>query len=201
MEIKRADPSAPSPPRFRRHILPPPRRTAPYDVEPGYFEPGGLWLYGNSRLLDANLATVIKACGKPLHCPADLDLIELEAEELVLDSRVLVCGVHNPAHQRAAIVPLRWGAPRVLVVSGGFYHHLGKELQDEPFRAARLWRYQFDPRTDLVVSRRSPEKLPTFAWHNPTVDRLIKLLVRREWPGLRAPEELLFTVHELVKPA
>lgn len=36
----------------------PPRRTAPYEAEPGYFEPGGLWLYGNSRLLDGRLGFV-----------------------------------------------------------------------------------------------------------------------------------------------
>ncbi|HTQ10400.1 MAG TPA: hypothetical protein VMI31_10040, partial [Fimbriimonadaceae bacterium] len=77
----------------------------------------------------------------------------------------------------------------------GFYHHLGKDLKDELFRAARLWRYQFDPRTDLVVSRRAPDKKPTYAIHNPTVDRLIGLIAIREWPGLRSPEELLTSIH------
>jgi hypothetical protein len=96
-----------------------------------------------------------------------------------------VCGIHNPAHRRAAIVPLRWGAPRVLVVSGGFCFHLGVKLNQEPFRAARLWRYQWDPTTDLIISRRAPEKKPTFALHNPTVDRMIGQITRGEWPGLR----------------
>src|ERR1700694_1963682 len=111
----------------------PPRRTAPYDVEPGYFEPGGLWLYGNSRLLDGQLACVATASGPNTHRPRELDAIEKEAEELVLSSSILVCGIHSAAHQRAAIVPLRWGAPRIVVVSGGFYHHLGKDLKDELF--------------------------------------------------------------------
>lgn len=180
--------------RFRRGLIPP-RRSAPYEEEPGYFEPGGLWLYGNSRLLDGQLAFVASACGPNNHRPSEFDAIEREAEELVLSSRVLVCGIHNPAHQRAAIVPLRWGAPRIVVVSGGFHYHLGKDLKDEPFRAARLWRYQFDPRTDLVVSRRAPDKKPTFALYNPTVDRLISMLAKREWVGLRTPEELLTSIH------
>jgi hypothetical protein len=174
----------------------PPRRTAPYDVEPGYFEAGGLWLYGNSRILDGKLGCVSRACGAPCHRPAELDLIEREAEELVLDSCVLVCGVHNPSQQRAAVVPLRWGAPRIVVVSGGFFHHLGQDLKDELFLAARLWRYQFDPKTDLVVSRRAPDKKPTYALHNPTVDRLIRMIVNREWPGLHSPTELLRSVHD-----
>ena len=174
----------------------PPRRTAPYDIEPGYFEPGGLWLYGNSRLLDGRLACVIAACGSNHHLSRELDAIERDVEELVLNGQVLVCGIHNAAHQRAAIVPLRWGAPRIVVMSGGFYYHLGQDLKDEPFRAARLWRYEFDPRTDLVISRRAPDKKPTYASHNPTVDRLIRLIASHEWPGLRSPRELLTSVHE-----
>ena len=110
-----------------------------------------------------------------------------EVEEIVLDGKVLVCGIHSPAHQRAAVVPLKWGSPRILILSGGFYHHLGENLKDEPFRTARLWRYQFDAKTDLVVSRRAPDKKPTFARHNPTVDRLIALFTSRAWPGLIAP--------------
>jgi DNA processing protein len=102
-----------------------------------------------------------------------------------------VCGVHNEAHQRAAVVPLRWGAPRIVVFSGGIRFHLGPELRDEPFRAGRLWRYQWDPRTDLAISRREPRKLPTFARHNPTVDRLIEGIAKQTWPGLFAPTDSL----------
>lgn len=170
-----------------RHTDPPPRRTAPFDVEPGYYEPGALWLYGNVRLFAGTLACVERAAGPNTHRARDFDIIELEAEKHVLESRVLVCGVHSPAHQRAAVVPLRWGAPRIVVLSGGFKHHLGPDLKDEPFRSARLWRYQFDPKTDLAVSRRAPDKLPTFACHNPTVDRLIAKLVSREWMALCQP--------------
>src|SRR5438046_6862207 len=76
----------------------PPRRTAPYELEPGYFEPGGLWLYGNSRLLDGQLAGVEAACGPNHHLPRELDAIEREAEELVLSSKILVCAIHSAAH-------------------------------------------------------------------------------------------------------
>lgn len=158
-------------------------RTAPFNQEPGFYEPAGLWLYGNARLLDGTLAHVEEAFCRPGHLPTQLDAIEQRAESIVLSSQILVTGVHNPAHQRAAIVPLRWGSPRILVVSGGFYHHLGKDLKEEPFRAARLWRYQFDPSTDLVISRRAPERLPTFALHNPTIDRLIRKIVGHEFRG------------------
>ncbi len=160
-----------------------PPRSAPFDQEPGFYEPAGLWLYGNVRLLRANLACVDRSFGHPVHTPDQLDRISKEAMRLVLDSRVLVAGVHNTAHQRAAVVPLRWGAPRILVFSGGFHVHLGSDLKNEPFRAARLWRHQFDPQTDLVVSRRAPNRLPTFSLFNPTVDRLIQKVVNQGFLG------------------
>ncbi|MBX7135752.1 MAG: hypothetical protein K1X67_24050 [Fimbriimonadaceae bacterium] len=163
--------------------LAPPKRSAPFQVEPGFYDPAALWLYGNARLLEAKLATVEAAHGPSTHSPAELDEVERTSEALVLDGKVLVCGIHSPAHQRSAVVPLRWGAPRVLCFSGGFHHHLGPDLKEEPFRVARLWRYQFDPQTDLVVSRRAPDRLPTYARHNPTVDRLIQRIVNRDFTG------------------
>jgi hypothetical protein len=160
-----------------------PVRTAPFTLEPGFYPEAAHWLYGNVRLLDTILVHVPKAFGQPVHTPSQLDHIERIAEELVLGGRTLVCGIHSPAHQRAAVVPLRWGSPRILVVSGGFYYHLGLKLDQEPFRAARLWRYLCDPKTDLIVSRRAPEKFPTYAQYNPTVDRLIERIVNRAIPG------------------
>jgi len=165
-----------------------PRRSAPFEAEPGFYEPAQLWLYGNARLLASHLAQVFEACGPSDHSPVRLDAIEREAEDHVLASKVLVCGVHSPAHQRAAIVPLRWGSPRIVVFSGGFQYHLGKDLMQEPFPAGCLWRERWDPRTDLAVSRRAPDRLPTYATHNPTVDRLIKRLVLGESLGLLGPD-------------
>lgn len=162
----------------------PPRRSAPFDSEPGFYPDAGLWLYGNVRLLGTAVASCSKAFGRPYQTPSNLEAIEREIEQLVLQGRIVVTGIHNLAHQRAAIVPLRWGAPRILVFSGGFYHHLGPDLKEEPFRAARLWRYQFDAKTDLVISRRAPDKLPTFAQFNPTVDRLIERITARLIPGI-----------------
>lgn len=69
-------------------------------------------------------------------------------------------------------------------MSGGFRHHLGEDLRSEPFRAARLWRYEFDPMTDLAVSRRHPSNKPTFGTHNPTIDRLIADLAEGRVEGL-----------------
>ncbi len=157
---------------------PHPRHTLPFDLEPGYYEPAGLWLYGNVKLLDSRLGYVAEVEVSP----DERDFPELEriAQDIVLSGEVLVCGVHSPAHQRVAVVPLRWGGPRILVFSGGFKHHLGEDLDREPFLAARLWRHKWDPLTDLAVSRRAPDKLPTYARHNPTVDRLIAHIAGQE---------------------
>ncbi|MEQ1936445.1 MAG: hypothetical protein ABL962_21535 [Fimbriimonadaceae bacterium] len=160
-----------------------PPRSAPFDQEPGFYQPAGLWLYGNVRLLSGNLAMIPQSLGRPEHAPDELDEIERLVERSVLKGMVLVARIHSPAHMRAAVVPLRWGSPRILVLSGGFKYHLGADLKQEPFRATRLWRYQWDEKTDLVVSRRAPEKFPTFAQHTPTVDRLVTKIVNRELTG------------------
>lgn len=156
-------------------------------MEPGFHAESGLWFYGNIRLLHGALAYVPEAGGEPAHSPKQLDEIEVQCERLVLAGSILVSGVHNPAHQRVALVPLRWGSPRIIVFSGGFHHHLGPNLTEEPFRAARLWRYQWDRHTDLAVSRRAPEKVATFASNNPTIDRLIHKVACRDLPGLAPP--------------
>lgn len=169
----------------------PARRCTRYQDEPSYYEAGGLWLYGNVRLLHGKLSCVEGSLGPGPWDRAALDEIEQEAERRILSAEILVCGVHNEAHQRAAVVPLRWGAPRVIVFSGGIRVHLGSDLKNEPFRAARLWRYQWDPNTDLAVSRRAPTKLPTFSRYNATVDRLIRALSEGTWRGLSSPVDPL----------
>ena len=160
-----------------------------YDGSPAFDEATGLWLYGNVKLLGAKLAHVEAASGPNCHTSSQFDAVEAEAECLVLDSKVLVCGFHSRAHMRAAVVPLRWGSPRIVVMSGGFKYHLGEDLNEEPFRAARLWRYCWDPLTDLAVSRRAPDKLPTYACHNPTVDRLIAKIAGGELAGIDSPSQ------------
>lgn len=179
--------------RLRRLKNPPPR-IEPFNQAPGYHEPAGLWLYGNVRLLSAPLGCVSLAFGRSEQTASELNAIEAEAEEIALNGKVLVCGIHSPAHQRAAVVPLRWGAPRIVVLPGGFHHHLGIDLKQELFRTTRLWRYAWDPYTDLAVSRRAPDKLPTFARHNPSVDRMIALLADRQWVGLRSPCDSLTAI-------
>ena len=51
-------------------------------------------------------------------------------------------------------------------------------MKDEAFRAARLWRYQFDPRTDLVVSPFRPDA-GFVGVNNQVRDRLVGCLSRR----------------------
>ncbi len=165
-------------------LVSPPKRTAPFNEEPGFYEPAGLWLYGNTRLLQSSLVVIADASGGPVYSEETLNSIERDAESAVLGGKTLVTGIHSLAHQRAAVVPLRWGAPRIVVFSGGFFHHLGEGLNQEPFRIARLWRYEWDANTDLAISLRSPQKKPTFATHNPTVDRLVARIANCDIPGL-----------------
>ncbi len=40
----------------------------------------------------------------------------------------------------------------------GLFQGMGPDLSEEPFRAARLWRYQFDPKTDLAISAINPDR-------------------------------------------
>ena len=164
-------------------------RCEPFDVEAGFHQLAGLWLYGHWRLLYGNLACVPEAFGLDCHSPAELNLIDKVAMELVLKGRTLVSGIHNLAHRRVVIAAFAWGSPLIVVLSGGFHYHLGSELDQQPFAAGRLWRYNWDPVSDLVVSRRAPDKLPTYSRHNPTVDRLIAKLAEKEWPGLPSPGE------------
>lgn len=115
--------------------------------------PAFLFLYGNVRLLKSKTFSVL--CSRNPSAD-DLAAVERVAEEGVLAPMTLVGGTNTDAYQRASIVPLRWGAPRILVLDRGLFSALGDDLEDEPFRAARLWRYRFDPETDLVVSRNRP---------------------------------------------
>lgn len=130
------------------NVLYPPRVTEFCPSPPAY-----LFAYGNLRALASTTFAVI--CSRD-PSPADLDNVERAAEQGVLSSKVLVGGTNTDAYQRAAVVPLRWGAPRILVLDRGLFVALGDDLSEEPFRTARLWRYRFDPETDLVLSRNRP---------------------------------------------
>lgn len=137
--------------------------------------PGVLFLYGNARLLEARTFSVLASRGT---LPADLELIERLTEEAVLEGEVLVTGHDRPEYQRSAVVPLRWGSPRILCLDRGLFKVLGDDLRDEAFRAARLWRYEFDPTTDLVVSPFRPEA-DFIGINNKVRDRLVACLSRR----------------------
>lgn len=142
-----------------------------FDPDP----PGVLFLYGNMRLLQAPTFAVLASRATP---PSGLETIERLTEEGALGGETLVTGHDRPEYQRSAIVPLRWGAPRVLVFDRGLFQVLGPDLKDEAFRAARLWRYEFDPGTDLAVSPFRPEAEFVGA-NNRVRDRLVASLSRR----------------------
>lgn len=137
--------------------------------------PGVLFLYGNLKLMEAKTFAVMSSRGT---LPKDLERIERLAEEGVLGGEVLVSGHDRPEYQRSAVVPLRWGAPRILALDRGLFKVLGENLRDEAFRAARLWRYEFDPKTDLVVSPFRPDA-GFIGVNNQVRDRLIGCLARR----------------------
>lgn len=148
-----------------------PTQLEEFDPDP----PGVLFLYGNLKLLDAETFCVLGSRGTT---PKGLEQIEQLAEDGVLAGEVVVAGHDRPEYQRAAIVPLRWGAPRILCLDRGMYDVLGRDLKSEAFRAARLWRYEFDPRTDLVIS---PFR-PSAGYHgvnNQLRDRLVAGISRR----------------------
>lgn len=137
--------------------------------------PGALFLYGNAKLLTSNTFCVLSSRNTS---PAGLAQIERLVEEGVLRGETLVAGHDTPEYQRAAVVPLRWGAPRILCLDRGLFEVLGENLQDEPFRAARLWRYKFDPTTDLVISPFKPEAI-LVGVNNKVRDRLVACLSKR----------------------
>lgn len=137
--------------------------------------PGVLFLFGNTKLLDSATFCVM---GSRDSQAADLDLMERLCEEAVLNSEVLVTGHDRATYQRSAVVPLRWGSPRILCLDRGLFRVLGTDLKQEAFRAARLWRYEFDPTTDLVVSPFRPDA-GFVGINNQVRDRVVGCLSRR----------------------
>jgi DNA processing protein len=137
--------------------------------------PAALFLYGNQKLLTSRTFSVLSSRNTS---PAGLDQIEKLTEEGVLAGEVVVSSDNRPEYQRSALVPLRWGAPRILCLDRGLFQVLGPNLKDEPFRAARLWRYQFDATTDLAISPFRPDARFT-GINNKIRDRLVACLSRR----------------------
>ncbi len=142
-----------------------------FDPDP----PGALFLFGNTKLLNAKTFTVMSSRNTT---PGGLDLMEKLAEQGVLSSEVLVAGDKTPEYERTAVVPLRWGSPRILCLDRGLFHALGEDLSQETFRAARLWRYQFDEKTDLAISPFKPDA-HFVGVNNQVRDRLIASISNR----------------------
>lgn len=142
-----------------------------FDADP----PGVLFYFGNHKLLNTKTFSILSSRKSS---PSALNHVEQLAEAGVLEGEILVTGHGTAEYERAAVVPLRWGSPRVMCLDRGLFDSLGPELKDEPFRAARLWRYQFDSKTDLAVSLAHPEK-GYVAGANGRRDRLIAGLSRR----------------------
>ncbi len=134
---------------------------------------GELWFYGSIALLSQELSYSQFCIDCPVSTRENLEHVETMAESEVLDGKVLVCGVHTELHQRYSVVPLRWGASRIIVLPSGFRSWLGQRLDQELFPAARLWRYGFDPKCDLVVSLYPPDDRVVTRSQMDEADRLI----------------------------
>lgn len=92
----------------------------------------------------------------PLSQPFDYaQLLEQLTEEAVLAGQTVVVNCYASDRRRqilmekAGTVPLRWGARRVLLVTPKQAKTL--EEGDELFRTWRLWRYKFDPKSDVYI--------------------------------------------------
>lgn len=142
-----------------------------FDVQ----SPAMVFMYGNLKLLSAKTFCVLSSRNASFD---QLNEIESLAEAGVLQGEVLVTGHDRPEYQRSAVVPLRWGAPRILCLDRGLFQVLGDDLKNEAFRAARLWRYEFDPSTDLVISPFRPES-GFIGVNNQVRDRLVASLSHR----------------------
>ena len=142
-----------------------------FDANP----PAMVFLYGNIKLLAAKTFSVLSSRNAT---EQELLDIEMLTEQGVLNGEVLVTGHDKPEYQRSAVVPLRWGAPRILCLDRGLFPVLGEDLKNEAFRVARLWRYEFDPTTDLVVSPFRPEA-GFHGINNQVRDRLVAGLSQR----------------------
>lgn len=148
-----------------------PAQLESFDADP----PSLLFTYGNRRLLKTKSFAIMASSKAP---PAALDTIERLAEEGVLGGEVLVSSHNTPEYQRSAVVPLRWGAPRILAFDVELSGALGEDLNSEPFTAARLWRHQFDASTDLAISAILPDH-EKHAGSNRKRDLLVAGLSRR----------------------
>lgn len=114
--------------------------------------------YGNLRLLESPAMYVNHNALRAGPDDAEtLKQIEVDTEAAILAGKVVVTTLGGVCAARAAVVSLRWGAPRILVLSCGIRKALGKDLTNEPLLCCRLWRYQFDPQTDLVLSTRTDD--------------------------------------------
>lgn len=157
-------------------IVPASIATIDAQAKPAFLKSHGLWVYGNPRLLKAKRAYVPKVCFGDENNPQDLIDIAMETNRLVFEGYVIVSGIHNRLHRQAALVPLRWGSPRILVISGGFTHFFGDNFEEEPFPLAKRWRDCWDPRVDLAVSAQDPDARPCLARNIPAVNRLVQKL-------------------------
>lgn len=120
-------------------------------------DPSGLFrpVSGNGRLVNSALFVVEWPEDRPLSTE-ELTKLEIEVENAVLSGLVVVVSTALPrdVFARAGVVPLRYGAPRIIVDAGNWLgYRVSKSIArgEEPVRGWRLWRYAWDGKTDLLA--------------------------------------------------
>lgn len=121
-----------------------------------------LSIYGNKGLLSTKKQDLVAPKILPYEEPA-LRKVAAKVESVVkYKSHVTLIdasGIEEPEEwpltplDRAigaiGSIPLKWGAPRILVLP----KHLEQKVRQgyEPHAEWRLWRWRFDPKTDLAI--------------------------------------------------
>lgn len=142
-----------------------PHQILEFDEDP----PTVFYLYGNSSLLNKDNFTVLSSRNSNYDT---LNQIQKYTTDYIHRGKILVCGHNTPEYQAAAVISLRYASPRILVLDRGLFTALGENLDQELFDVARIWRYEFDPHVDLVISPYHPS-VPYIRGANVIRDRVI----------------------------
>lgn len=131
--------------------------------------PPALFAFGNLGLLDRPLFAVANSNDVP---ESALAIGDQAAEAAMNKGWTLVTGHNRIAYQRTALVAARRQMPCIFVLDRGLVEGFGGDLERNLFSAARIWRPNFDPASDLAVSALSTNAHGTSA-NNRRRDKLI----------------------------
>jgi|CXWL01.1.fsa_nt_gi hypothetical protein len=129
---------------------------------------------GNFRLLESSRAAIPLASSRNSASATNTDVVKMLADQLVFVPMVIVCGIHTLAQVESALVALRWGCPRIMLLPGHLHLHLGSHLDEEPEQSFLQWRSHWDGSTDLALSLQTEDSAPDGSTSNWMLDRTIR---------------------------